>query len=765
MADTAPLLGESVVVCCGVPATITIHDDGSFTYKPQQVPPAGVGAAAARGAGSGAARQHGRNAPTRPRRAAQARALARRCMAWCGCCRRPQYDSLHIPGWRVVGAALDSPLSFRVWHYEPQQRGAPAAPHFRLARTAPLHAASGSEAAALVERVRAAAAWRGRDKPPRAVAIIAGGDRGRAEREFEARAAPVLEDAAGLALTRLVSEGPGHAAALAGELNLAAADLLLLVGGDDTVQEAMQGLLGRPDWAAARLLPIAHVPCGAGGGGLAAACGLPDAATAAWAAVKGEVSPMTVASLLQPPGRRRFSCLGSSFGLRCALDLLLPGSRLAAASIAWLPAEQQAAGSSSAAGAGAGAAPWPSGPPEVPGGHDVGGAAGAARQAQQGQQAEPAEPEFASLDHLPPGPDLPLLRQLGGLPLALPDSPSALPPGWQLQHGLALWRLEPHPRGELAGGAACMSWAAGLAGLRGRLAALRLRAAAARGAELGPPCRQFGVRAALLVPRGGSLVLDGQVVSAAPLALEVHPGLLRVILAARRMALAQLKARAAFGSSAAGARPRRAARLACRASAQQPTGPSLLQRAAALAAAGVMAASGPALAAEEGRLLCDAACAAKLEAAAGVTTPSGLTYKDITPGTGPAPITGYQVVVNYVAMTPEGRVFENSLEKQPFDIRVGAGQVIPGLDEGLASMRVGGVRRLYIPGPLAFPKPLKAAPGRCAARRRRRRRRRRGGGGGGGAAPAAAAACPRPTARRAAPRAQADGARELAGRV
>jgi hypothetical protein len=33
-------------------------------------------------------------------------------------------------------------------------------------------------------------------------------------------------------------------------------------------------------------------------------------------------------------------------------------------------------------------------------------------------------------------------------------------------------------------------------------------------------------------------------------------------------------------------------------------------------------------------------------------------------------------------------VFENSLEKQPFDVRVGAGQVIPGLDEGLLSMKV-----------------------------------------------------------------------------
>jgi hypothetical protein len=37
---------------------------------------------------------------------------------------------------------------------------------------------------------------------------------------------------------------------------------------------------------------------------------------------------------------------------------------------------------------------------------------------------------------------------------------------------------------------------------------------------------------------------------------------------------------------------------------------------------------------------------------------------------------------------------------------------VPGLDEALTSMRVGGVRRVYVPGPLAFPKPLKAAAGR-----------------------------------------------------
>lgn len=40
------------------------------------------------------------------------------------------------------------------------------------------------------------------------------------------------------------------------------------------------------------------------------------------------------------------------------------------------------------------------------------------------------------------------------------------------------------------------------------------------------------------------------------------------------------------------------------------------------------------------------------------------------------------------------------------------GQVIPGLDVGLKTMRSGGVRRMYIPGEQAFPKGVAAAAGR-----------------------------------------------------
>ncbi|KAF8653874.1 hypothetical protein HU200_062007 [Digitaria exilis] len=91
---------------------------------------------------------------------------------------------------------------------------------------------------------------------------------------------------------------------------------------------------------------------------------------------------------------------------------------------------------------------------------------------------------------------------------------------------------------------------------------------------------------------------------------------------------------------------------------------------------------------EEKPKLCDAACESELENVGSipmVTTESGLQYKDIKVGQGPSPPIGFQVAANYV---------------------------IQGLDEGILSMKVGGLRRLYIPGPLAFPKGLTSAPGR-----------------------------------------------------
>eukprot|EP00899_Mesostigma_viride_P000565 jgi/Mesvir1/10509/Mv15920-RA.1 len=162
----------------------------------------------------------------------------------------------------------------------------------------------------------------------------------------------------------------------------------------------------------------------------------------------------------------------------------------------------------------------------------------------------------------------------------------------------------------------------------------------------------------------------------------------------------------------------------CSASSEQ--GPSTTTRRAAIVSGGIVAMSallgGSSLAAPKTSLpdtydaavrLCDTVCESELEKLPLVTTASGLQYRDIVVGTGPKPPVGFQITVNYVAMTPDGRIFDSSLEKKyPYDIRVGAGQVVAGLDEGVQTMRVGGKRRLYVPGELAFPKGLSSAPGR-----------------------------------------------------
>lgn len=81
-------------------------------------------------------------------------------------------------------------------------------------------------------------------------------------------------------------------------------------------------------------------------------------------------------------------------------------------------------------------------------------------------------------------------------------------------------------------------------------------------------------------------------------------------------------------------------------------------------------------AAVEDKVLCDAECEAFLKEAPLVELPSGLSYRDVRKGSGPEPPVGFQVVANYVAMTPNGKVFDSSLNRgAPYDFRIGAGQV------------------------------------------------------------------------------------------
>jgi FKBP-type peptidyl-prolyl cis-trans isomerase FkpA len=84
-------------------------------------------------------------------------------------------------------------------------------------------------------------------------------------------------------------------------------------------------------------------------------------------------------------------------------------------------------------------------------------------------------------------------------------------------------------------------------------------------------------------------------------------------------------------------------------------------------------------------------------------TTSGLIYIETQKGKGSAPVTGKNVTVHYLGYFIDGQIFDSSYDrKEPFTFKLGAGEVIPGWDEGIAKMQVGGKARLIIPSNLAY---------------------------------------------------------------
>ena len=90
-----------------------------------------------------------------------------------------------------------------------------------------------------------------------------------------------------------------------------------------------------------------------------------------------------------------------------------------------------------------------------------------------------------------------------------------------------------------------------------------------------------------------------------------------------------------------------------------------------------------------------------------MTTASGLQIIDTQVGTGAAPKAGQICVMHYTGWLYEngakGKKFDSSVDRgQPFEFPIGAGRVIKGWDEGVASMKVGGKRTLIIPAALGY---------------------------------------------------------------
>ncbi|MCX6136128.1 MAG: FKBP-type peptidyl-prolyl cis-trans isomerase [Ignavibacteriales bacterium] len=98
-------------------------------------------------------------------------------------------------------------------------------------------------------------------------------------------------------------------------------------------------------------------------------------------------------------------------------------------------------------------------------------------------------------------------------------------------------------------------------------------------------------------------------------------------------------------------------------------------------------------------LLMAAGCGSRNEG----RTQLGVTFEVLKQGTGPAPKQGSVVSVHYTGWLEDGTKFDSSVDRnEPFSFRVGAGEVIPGWDEALLTMKTGGKSKFTIPSELAY---------------------------------------------------------------
>jgi FKBP-type peptidyl-prolyl cis-trans isomerase len=89
------------------------------------------------------------------------------------------------------------------------------------------------------------------------------------------------------------------------------------------------------------------------------------------------------------------------------------------------------------------------------------------------------------------------------------------------------------------------------------------------------------------------------------------------------------------------------------------------------------------------------------------TTEGGVKYETLKEGSGPELKPGQTAEIHYEGKLEDGTVFDSSRTKtppQPLEVAISTRQVIPGWDEAIPGMKVGEVRKLTIPGPMAYGK-------------------------------------------------------------
>ena len=138
---------------------------------------------------------------------------------------------------------------------------------------------------------------------------------------------------------------------------------------------------------------------------------------------------------------------------------------------------------------------------------------------------------------------------------------------------------------------------------------------------------------------------------------------------------------------------------------------SLALAACVLAVYGCSSRDNPAETAPAAEPAATAAAPAPTEAPAPTGTEiMALQKTDLAPGNGVEIKSGQTALVHYTgwlydakAADHKGAKFDSSRDRnEPFEFRLGAGQVIQGWDQGVAGMKVGGRRTLTIPPGLGY---------------------------------------------------------------
>ena len=99
----------------------------------------------------------------------------------------------------------------------------------------------------------------------------------------------------------------------------------------------------------------------------------------------------------------------------------------------------------------------------------------------------------------------------------------------------------------------------------------------------------------------------------------------------------------------------------------------------------------------------EASDGAERPAAAPRRRADGFEMVDLEIGSGAIATVGKMAIVQFVGKLADGRAFTNTYEtKRPLRFLVGKSQVVPGFDEAVIGMKVGGRRRAIVPAKLGY---------------------------------------------------------------